>query len=241
MNVRFVIVIIFIEINVVRKLFTNNPTYLFYTLNSVPRNNQADINWSKSHLHYTELRIIGCCRYQQSDLDLVRCRHGNFDSVRRNRNAETMSGDSGRRYARGTSLEDRCHRNSELDLVGTLPKRKQDTRNGGGKGGTNVETNSSSSQPCVPDAADNDLLMQIVHKPDCELVRHRQQLGKCIDLKLSKLAGGEPQDQGYASERSPEDEHPPSLPGQPFPNITPGEFKFYIFHPSVLVSSFKFG
>lgn len=163
----------------------------------------------------------------------MRCRHGNFDSVRRNRNAETLAGDSARRYTRGTSLEDRCHRNSELDLVGTLPKRKQDSRNGGGKG---VETNSSSSQPCVPDAADNDLLMQIVHKPDCELVRHRQQLGKCIDLKLSKLAGGEPQDQGYASERSPEDEHPPSLPGQPFPNITAGEFRLYIFS----VSSFKF-
>lgn len=178
------------------------------------------------------------CRYQQSDLDLVRCRHGNFDSVRRNRNADAMCGDSTRRYSRGTSLEDRCHRNSELDLVGTLPKRKQDTRNGGAKA-TNVETNSS--QPCVPDAADNDLLMQIVHKPDCELVRHRQQLGKCIDLKLSKLAGGEPQDQGYASERSPEDEHPPSLPGQPFPNITPGEFTFSIFVLELNSSSFEFG
>lgn len=166
----------------------------------------------------------------------MRCRHGNFDSVRRNRNAETLSGDSARRYTRGTSLEDRCHRNSELDLVGTLPKRKQDSRNGGGKGGASLETNSSSSQPCVPDAADNDLLMQIVHKPDCELVRHRQQLGKCIDLKLSKLAGGEPQDQGYASERSPEDEHPPSLPGQPFPNITAGEFRLYI----LIFERFKF-
>lgn len=147
-----------------------------------------------------------------------------------------MCGDSTRRYSRGTSLEDRCHRNSELDLVGTLPKRKQDTRNGGAKA-TNVETNSS--QPCVPDAADNDLLMQIVHKPDCELVRHRQQLGKCIDLKLSKLAGGEPQDQGYASERSPEDEHPPSLPGQPFPNITPGEFTFSIFVLELTSSNFR--
>ncbi|CAK9820649.1 Tyrosine-protein phosphatase non-receptor type 13 [Anthophora plagiata] len=157
-------------------------------------------------------------RYQQSDLDLVRCRHGNFDSVRRNRNVDTtVSGDSTRRYARGTSLEDRCHRNSDLDLVDTLPKRKQDIRNSG----KTSDTNSSSSQPCIPDATNNDLLMQIVHKPDCELVRHRQQLSKCIDLKLSKLASGEPQDQGYASERSPEDEHPPSLPGQPFPNITP--------------------
>lgn len=50
------------------------------------------------------------------------------------------------------------------------------------------------------------------------------QQGKCVDLKLHKLtAGGEPQDQGYASERSPEDEHPPSLPGQPFPPISPGK------------------
>lgn len=163
--------------------------------------------------------IIRFYRYQQSDLDLVRCRHGNFDSVNRNRNTEAVSGDSTRRYSRGSSLEDRCHRNSDLDLVGTLPKRKQDTRNGGKA----PETNFSSSQPPNTDAPDNDFLMQIVHKPDCELVRHRQQLSKCIDLKLSKLASGEPQDQGYASERSPEDEHPPSLPGQPFPNITPGE------------------
>ncbi|XP_043518961.1 uncharacterized protein LOC122533382 [Frieseomelitta varia] len=158
-------------------------------------------------------------RYQQSDLDLVRFRHGNFDSVRRNRSAETTSDSSTRRYTRGTSMEDRCHRNSDLDLVGTLPKRKQDGRNGGKPSDTN--SSSTTSQPCVPDPTENDLLMQIVHKPDCELVRHRQQLSKCIDLKLSKLAGGEPQDQGYASERSPEDEHPPSLPGQPFPNITP--------------------
>ncbi|CAL7933833.1 unnamed protein product [Xylocopa violacea] len=156
-------------------------------------------------------------RYQQSDLDLVRCRHGNFDSVRRNRSVDAVSGDSTRRYNRVTSLEGRCHRNSDLDLVGTLPKRKQEGRNGGKA----AEPDTSSSQPGVPEPTDNDLLMQIVHKPDCELVRHRQQLSKCIDLKLSKLASGEPQDQGYASERSPEDEHPPSLPGQPFPNITP--------------------
>lgn len=165
-----------------------------------------------------------CFRYQQSDLDLVRCRHGNFDSVRRNRSVDTVSGDSTRRYARGTSVEDRCHRKSDLDLVGTLPKRKQDSRNGGKAS----ETNSSASQPCIPGATDNGLLMQIVHKPDCELVRHRQQFSKCLDLQLSKLTGGEPQDQGYASERSPEDEHPPSLPGQPFPNITPGESDFSV-------------
>ncbi|KAG7213106.1 hypothetical protein KM043_002429 [Ampulex compressa] len=157
-------------------------------------------------------------RYQQSDLDLVRCRHGNFDSVRRNRSVDAAPGDSSRRYARDASVEDRCHRNADLDLVGTLPKRKQESR-AGGKG---LETNSSSSQHCAADnAPDGDLLMKIVHKPDCELMKHRQQFSKSIDLKLSKLVGGEPQDQGYASERSPEDEHPPSLPGQPFPSVTP--------------------
>ncbi|EFN88987.1 hypothetical protein EAI_11779 [Harpegnathos saltator] len=161
-------------------------------------------------------------RYQQSDLDLVRCRHGNFDSVKRNRSADTVLGDSGRRYGRGVPMEDRCHRNADLDLVGTLPKRKQDTRNSG----RSLESNSSSSQPCIvmnaPNDGDDDELM--LHKPDCELLKHRQQFGKCVDLKLSKLAsGGEPQDQGYASERSPEDEHPPSLPGQPFPSVTPGK------------------
>lgn len=160
-------------------------------------------------------------RYQQSDLDLVRTRHGNLDSVKRNRSADTVLVDSGRRYGgRGVSSEDRCHRNSDLDLVGTLPKRKQDARNSSGR---SLESNSSSSQPCIMNATnvDDDLLMKM-HKPDCELLKHRQQLGKCVDLKLSKLSG-EPQDQGYASERSPEDEHPPSLPGQPFPNVTPGK------------------
>lgn len=159
-------------------------------------------------------------RYQQSDLDLVRCRHGNFDSVKRNRSADTVLVDSGRKYGRSVALEDRCHRNSDLDLVGTLPKRKQDAQNSSGR---SLESNSS-SQPCVVNATNNDdLLMKIVHKPDCELLKHRQQFGKCVDLKLSKLTSGEPQDQGYASERSPEDEHPPSLPGQPFPSVTPGK------------------
>lgn len=171
-------------------------------------------------------------RYQQSELDLVRCRHGTFDSVKRNRSADTVLVDSGRRYGRGgVSSEDKCHRNSDLDLVGTLPKRKPDARNSSGR---SLGSNSSFSQPCVVntttanvvahvDDDDDDLLMKMVHKPDCELLKHRQQFGKCPDLKLNKLASGEPQDQGYASERSPEDEHPPSLPGQPFPNVTPGK------------------
>lgn len=166
-------------------------------------------------------------RYQQSDLDLVRTRHGNFDSVKRNRSAaDTVLVDSGRRYGgRGVSSEDRSHRNSDLDLVGTLPKRKQDARNSSGR---SLQSDSSSSQPCIMNAND-DLLMKMVHKPDCELLKHRQQLAKCVDLKLSKLSG-EPQDQGYASERSPEDEHPPSLPGQPFPNVTPGKWRRYFFY-----------
>lgn len=158
-------------------------------------------------------------RYQQSDLDLVRTRHGNYDSVKRNRSAETVLVGSGRRYGgRGVSSEDRCQRNSDLDLVGTLPKRKQDGRNNSGR--SLQSSNSSSSQPCIMNTNVNDDLLMKIHKPDCELLKHRQQLGKCVDLKLSKLSG-EPQDQGYASERSPEDEHPPSLPGQPFPNVTP--------------------
>lgn len=56
-------------------------------------------------------------RYQQSELDLVRCRHG------RNRSVDTVSRDSSKRSLRGVG-----YRNSDLDLVGTLPKRKQDSR-----------------------------------------------------------------------------------------------------------------
>ena len=66
--------------------------------------------------------------------------------------------------------------------------------------------------------------VNMVHKPNCELVKHRLHSALSLDLSQSKLSGNEPQDQGYASERSPEDEHPPSLPGQDdiFPHVTPG-------------------
>lgn len=82
--------------------------------------------------------------------------------------------------------------------------------------------------------------MSVVHKPDCELIKHRQQVkgkgtGAVLDLKLTKLgAFGEPQDQGYASERSPEEEHPPTLPGQAFPTVTPGESIGFCFYPFFL-------
>ncbi|KAL0126673.1 hypothetical protein PUN28_005210 [Cardiocondyla obscurior] len=159
-------------------------------------------------------------RYQQSDLDLVRTRYGKCDSVKRNRSADNVLVDSGRKYGgRNVSSEDKYHRNTNLDQLGTMPKRKEDARTSSGK---SLESNSSSSQPRITNVNKpiDDLVMIKMHKPDCELVKHRQQLAKCVDLKLNKLSG-EPQDQGYASERSPEDEHPPSLPGQPFPNVTP--------------------
>ncbi|XP_066594583.1 uncharacterized protein [Prorops nasuta] len=151
-------------------------------------------------------------RYQQSDLDLVRCRHGNFDAVRRNRSADTVA--DTKKYVRATSLNDKCGRSSNLDLVDTLPKRKTSIRD--------IEKTFeriTQSQPTMNVLETDDSVLRMMHKPDCELVKHRQ-LNKCVDLKLSKITG-EPQDQGYASERSPEDEHPPSLPGRPFPAVTP--------------------
>lgn len=62
------------------------------------------------------------------------------------------------------------------------------------------------------------------HSHNHQQIQRRNSCGnkRCVDLKLMKL-GNEPQDQGYASERSPEEEHPPTLPGQPLPNVTPGE------------------
>ncbi|XP_012258812.3 uncharacterized protein LOC105687602 isoform X2 [Athalia rosae] len=182
-------------------------------------------------------------RYQPgTNLDLVRCKHGNFDLVRRGQGVDSVDGDTSRRYGRGTSTEDKCHRSSDLDLVETLPKRRQDSNRskqsgsgenssnlvlqqhrGGGVGGSGSGGGSAGGGGggSGVDRVTEDLLMKLVHKPDCELMKHRQQLNRGIDLRLSKLAGGEPQDQGYASERSPEDEHPPSLPGEPFPAITP--------------------
>ncbi|XP_046431755.1 uncharacterized protein LOC124185182 isoform X2 [Neodiprion fabricii] len=157
-------------------------------------------------------------RYQHSsDLDLVRCKHGNFDLVRRSQGVDSVDGESVRTYGRGASLDEKCHRGSDLDLVGTLPKRRQDSN----RSKQSTGTHSSMSQQRGTERVSDDLLMKLVHKPDCELMKHHRQLNRGVDLRLSKLAGGEPQDQGYASERSPEDEHPPSLPGEPFPAITP--------------------
>lgn len=47
---------------------------------------------------------------------------------------------------------------------------------------------------------------------------------------MKKLFGNEPQDQGYASERSPEEEHPPKLPEQALSNGS-GKFDLYLFLP----------
>ncbi|XP_063990218.1 uncharacterized protein LOC135169289 [Diachasmimorpha longicaudata] len=146
-------------------------------------------------------------RYQQdSDLDLVRCKHGNFDLVRKNQSVDTV--DSGVRYSR--VYDDRYH-NNHLDLVGTLPKRRIDP-----KWCDPSRIQAFQQQSNNPDG---ELLMNVVHKPECELMKHRQ-FDRLTDIKTSRL-GGEPQDQGYASERSPEDEHPPSLPGQPILRIVP--------------------
>lgn len=140
-------------------------------------------------------------RYQQdSELDLVRCKHGNFDLVRKNQSVDTV--DSGVKYTR--NYEDRYH-NNHLDLVGTLPKRRIDPK------WCDPSSIQAFQQQSTMDTVDGDLLMKVVHKPDCELMKHRQ-LEKLADIKTSRI---EHQDQGYASERSPEDEHPPSLPGEP--------------------------
>ncbi|XP_015109017.1 uncharacterized protein LOC107035897 isoform X2 [Diachasma alloeum] len=146
-------------------------------------------------------------RYQQdSDLDLVRCKHGNFDLVRKNQSVDTV--DSAVRYSR--VYDDKYH-NNHLDLVGTLPKRRIDP-----KWCDPSRIQAFQQQSNNPDG---ELLMKVVHKPECELMKHRQ-FDRLTDIKTSRL-GGEPQDQGYASERSPEDEHPPSLPGQPILRIVP--------------------
>ncbi|XP_011309142.1 uncharacterized protein [Fopius arisanus] len=146
-------------------------------------------------------------RYQHdSDLDLVRCKHGNFDLVRKNQSVDTV--DSAVRYSR--VYDDKYH-NNHLDLVGTLPKRRIDP-----KWCDPSRIQAFQQQSNNPDG---ELLMKVVHKPECELMKHRQ-FDHLTDIKTSRL-GGEPQDQGYASERSPEDEHPPSLPGQPILRIVP--------------------
>ncbi|OXU24941.1 hypothetical protein TSAR_010838 [Trichomalopsis sarcophagae] len=194
-------------------------------------------------------------KYRQEGVDLVKCRH--IESLRRSRGSDAGSTGSGchhhhhhHEWRRNSSTlsRGRAHRSAELDVVGTLPKRRQDSTKRSAPSLGELGDGPTRASRISIDKIDDELLLKMVHKPDCELVKHRQQhhhqhhqpqqqqskqkdshaqhhshqQGKCVDLKLHKLTtGGEPQDQGYASERSPEDEHPPSLPGQPFPSVTP--------------------
>lgn len=157
-------------------------------------------------------------RYQEdSGLNLIRCKHGNFDLVRKNQSIDTV--DSGIKYSR-VFPDDKYHQN--VDLTGTLPKRRIDPK------WCDPSSIQAFQQQSTVDTVDGDLLIKVIHKPDCELMKHRQSDRPIDNNKTPKTTTrltGEHQDQGYASERSPEDEHPPSsLPGPPFPTIDPGKF-----------------
>uniref|UniRef100_A0ABD2WI53 PDZ domain-containing protein n=1 Tax=Trichogramma kaykai TaxID=54128 RepID=A0ABD2WI53_9HYME len=156
-----------------------------------------------------------------SDASSHSCQHHHF--YERRRNSSTLS-------------HRRAHRSAELDVNGTLPKTKrQDSTKRSAPSLRELGDGPTRASRISIDKIDDDLLLKMVHKSGCEHAKRQHQhqhqhqhkrghphQGKCIDLKLHKLTtGGEPQDQGYASERSPEDEHPPSLPGQPFPVVTP--------------------
>ncbi|XP_044008091.1 uncharacterized protein LOC122852390 isoform X2 [Aphidius gifuensis] len=145
--------------------------------------------------------------HQDSDLDLVRCKHGNFDLIRKNQSIDTV--DSGIKYSR-VFIDEKNH---NLDISGTLPKRRIDPK------WCDPSSIQAFQQQTIVDTVDGDLLMKVVHKPNCELMKNRQFDQRPVDIKLTRLVG-EHQDQGYASERSPEDEHPPSLPGQQLPDIS---------------------
>ena len=149
----------------------------------------------------------------------MRCKHGNFDLVRKNQSVDVVDGDSlGKRYGTiGRSSDSKSHRSADLDLVGALPKRRVDESKG-----AVLRQSFEVRQNRSVDRIDGDLLIKVRHKPDCQLMKHRQ-FDRIVDPKLTRITGGEPQDQGYASERSPEDEHPPSLPGEHFSNVNPGK------------------
>lgn len=133
--------------------------------------------------------------------------------IRKNQSIDTV--DSGIKYSR-VFIDGKNH---NLELSGTLPKRRIDPK------WCDPSSIQAFQQQTIVDTVDGDLLMKVVHKPNCELMKNRQ-FERPVDIKLTRLVG-EHQDQGYASERSPEDEHPPSLPGQQFPDIStinPGKF-----------------
>ncbi|XP_017887824.1 protein PFC0760c-like isoform X2 [Ceratina calcarata] len=160
-------------------------------------------------------------RYHQSDLDLLKPRRASSTSNRRKTpNVDSVSTtdsfkkykspprnfsetSNSLKYQRSSTLErtpKTFDMNLDFDLVGTIPKRKNEEKS---------EEKELPKEDENLSIQDSDLLMKIGHKPDCELVKHRQQLSNSS------------KDQGYASEKSPEEEHLPSLPGEGFPNITP--------------------
>ncbi|XP_008552946.1 glutamate receptor-interacting protein 2 [Microplitis demolitor] len=137
--------------------------------------------------------------YHQNDVDIVRCKHGNLNLVRKSHHNSTDE------YIPSNSH----HYDSEL--MGTLPKRRIDP-----KWCDPTSIQSIVQQYNQHESGEIDLNYpqnaQIIHKPTCELMKHhhRQQLERLDDFN-SKPTSSEHQDQGYASERSPEDEHPPLL------------------------------
>lgn len=159
-------------------------------------------------------------------MDVVRCKHGNLDIVRRshreNHHEHTFSSNTRVRHS------NRSH--PDLDIVGgTLPTRRIDPKWCDPMG---IGPIRQSNNPV--DTVDGDFMTKIIHKPDCELMKHRQIERLQVGLKSTRLAGGEHQDQGYASERSPEDEHPPLFArNSTIPNVNSGKRILIIFYDSL--------
>ncbi|KAG8035197.1 hypothetical protein G9C98_001687, partial [Cotesia typhae] len=136
--------------------------------------------------------------YHQNDIDIVRCKHGNLNLVRKSQHNNTEE------YIPSNNQ----HYDSEF--MGTLPKRRIDPK---WCDPTSIQSIVQQYNHHEPGEIDSNYPqnVKIIHKPTCELMKHHRQQLKRLDDFNSKPTSSEHQDQGYASERSPEDEHPPLL------------------------------
>ncbi|XP_034948022.1 uncharacterized protein [Chelonus insularis] len=167
--------------------------------------------------------------HQNSKVDLVRCKHGNYSIVPKNQHADTISGTmepaEGRYEPVYPSNNRVCSHHNGTDYptdftMGTLPKRRIDPKWCDPASIQTIPLPSRDSEN--PDRVDRNFLTKELQapKPPARLDQIKYQTperSNSTELKkTSRPVGCEHQaDQGYASERSPEEEHLPSL-AEPF-------------------------
>ena len=125
-------------------------------------------------------------RYRLEGADLIKCRHA--ESLRKARGSDAGSTSTGTgggscrhhyhhewRRNSSTLSRGRVHRSAELDVIGTLPKRRQDSTKRSAPSLGELGDGPTRASRISIDKIDDDLLLKMVHKPECELMKHRHQ------------------------------------------------------------------